>query len=42
MPVELLKNAIKLDREFKRFRNKNKQLKIVGVDSTASPGNKTL
>lgn len=42
MPVEILSNALKLDLELKRFRNKNKDTKIVGVDATASPGNKTL
>ena len=39
MPVEVLDNAIKLDLDYKKFRNKNK---IAGIDSTASPGNKTL
>lgn len=42
MPVEILSNAIKLDLELKKFRNKNKDMKIVGLDSTSSPGNKTL
>jgi 16S rRNA C967 or C1407 C5-methylase (RsmB/RsmF family) len=40
LPVELLKNALKLDKEFKRY--KNTRNKVVGVDSTAAPGNKTL
>lgn len=42
MPVEILGNALKLDLDMKRFRNKNKHLKIVGIDATSSPGNKTL
>ena len=42
MPVEILSNAIKLDLDLKKFRNKNKDIKIVGIDSTSSPGNKTL
>jgi hypothetical protein len=42
LPVEILKNALKFDKEFKRFKNTNKNSKTVGVDSTAAPGNKTL
>ena len=42
MPLEIIKNALKLDREFKRFKNTTNNLKIVGVDATAAPGNKTL
>ena len=33
---------MKLDRDFKRFKNTTKNLKIVGVDATSAPGNKTL
>jgi len=42
LPVELLSNALKLDRDLKRYRNKNKEIKIVGIDATSAPGNKTL
>ena len=42
LPVEILKNALKLDKDFKRFKNTNTNCKTVGVDSTAAPGNKTL
>mmetsp|Transcript_14701 Transcript_14701/g.25022 ORF Transcript_14701/g.25022 Transcript_14701/m.25022 type:complete len:147 (+) Transcript_14701:625-1065(+) len=42
MPVLVLENAIKLDRDLKRFKNKNKGMRILGVDSTSAPGNKTL
>lgn len=42
MPIEILKNALKMDKDFKRFKNTSKNLKIVGVDATAAPGNKTL
>lgn len=31
-----------MDKDFKRFKNTSKNLKIVGVDATAAPGNKTL
>ena len=41
MPVELLKNTIKLDMKFKKFLNK-KEKEVVGIDSTSAPGNKTL
>lgn len=42
MPVEILCNALKLDLELKKYRNKNKEIKIVGIDATSAPGNKTL
>lgn len=41
MPVELLKNTIKMDMKFKKFLNK-KEKEVVGLDSTSAPGNKTL
>ena len=31
-----------MDKDFKRFKNVNQNLKIVGVDATSAPGNKTL
>ena len=42
LPVELLTNALKLDKDLKRYRNKNADIKMVGIDATAAPGNKTL
>ena len=33
---------MKLDKDLKRYKNKNPNIKIVGIDSTAAPGNKTL
>lgn len=42
MPVLVVENALKLDKDFKKFRNKNSDLKIVGIDATSAPGNKTL
>ena len=41
LPLEFLKNALKLDVKFKKMRNKG-EVTTVGVDATASPGNKTL
>mmetsp|Transcript_1972 Transcript_1972/g.2935 ORF Transcript_1972/g.2935 Transcript_1972/m.2935 type:complete len:152 (+) Transcript_1972:651-1106(+) len=42
LPVLVLKNALKLDLPFKKYRNKNKDKKFLGIDSTSAPGNKTL
>ena len=43
MPVEILNSALKLDMKFKKFCNQHKgKAKIIGVDATAAPGNKTL
>lgn len=42
LPLEFVSNALKLDLELKRFRNKNKNIIFTGLDSTASPGNKAL
>ena len=42
LPIEMLTNALKLDKDLKKYRNKNPEIKMVGVDATAAPGNKTL
>lgn len=42
LPLEFLSNALKLDVDFKKYKNKNKHITIAGLDATSSPGNKTL